>query len=416
MRHFSNRNLSTAILAGVLIIAVFSIFSCSGESAKPVKIGVILPLTGLHASFGQAQKLGYEMALEEMNNGQGKKFLFIYEDDASNAQKAAMAVEKLIRKDRVLAIIGSYSSTSTASAAEIADYHKTPLVIDGAASDLITQKGSSWVFRINAPSSTYAKAAVDYFTSLKKIKTLGVLYESSLFGTTTAQYVEEYARAQGLKMVFFTGYDEKNMNSIPEMMPALKSKKPDAVVLISYLNDAVILMENFRTFDFDPSIYFSIGAAFNLREFIDKAGPNAEYIFNATQWSALMKWPESQAFVKKFQDRYKKVPVLNNTEAYSVAKVIMEAVNKAPGANRDSIRQSLLTIDLNTPLTAVGFKSFDGFTNQNSTRIIIQQIQNSNFVLLEPEAERTGKAVFPVPPWKTRPHPVAPTPVGRPPG
>src|SRR5712691_11487620 len=91
-----------------------------------IRVGIITSLTGAEARFGQAQKYGYEMALEEINaqGVLGKNSELFYQDDTSKPEVASLTVEKLADRSDIAAIFGAYSSAATFPAAAVADrYH-----------------------------------------------------------------------------------------------------------------------------------------------------------------------------------------------------------------------------------------------------------------------------------------------------
>ena len=88
-----------------------------------IRLGVITSLTGPEARFGQAQKYGYETALDEINtNGVlGKKIELVYQDDTSKPEVASLIVEKLSDRSDIVALMGAYSSSATFPAAAVAN-------------------------------------------------------------------------------------------------------------------------------------------------------------------------------------------------------------------------------------------------------------------------------------------------------
>src|SRR4030095_6167667 len=98
--------------------------SC-GMREKPandaIRAGIITSLTGPEARFGQAQKYGYEMALEEIQatGVLGKNLELLYQDDTSKPEVASLTVEKLADRSDIVAIFGAYSSAANFAAAAV---------------------------------------------------------------------------------------------------------------------------------------------------------------------------------------------------------------------------------------------------------------------------------------------------------
>ncbi len=133
----------------VFIILLFFAFSgagctggnssgADGKSEEPFKIGILLPLTGKHAKFGEIEKLSFEMAQEEINtNGgvNGKKIKFLFEDTLGKPDVGRSGAEKLITVDGVALLGGGYSSSVTAAVTGIAISKNFPFLVNTGSAD-----------------------------------------------------------------------------------------------------------------------------------------------------------------------------------------------------------------------------------------------------------------------------------------
>lgn len=118
-----------AILA-FLILTLF--FLLKGDRLLPVKIGIVLPLTGDFATYGILGIQGAEMAVEEINSGggllKGRPLQLIIEDNQSDPYLSVTLMRKLIQKDDVLAVMGPVSSPARNAMTEVARQFKVPLL------------------------------------------------------------------------------------------------------------------------------------------------------------------------------------------------------------------------------------------------------------------------------------------------
>ena len=129
-------------IAGIFAAAlVFQINGCSTHN-KSVQIGVLLPLTGSQANFGEMEKNSYEMLRELVNhNGgiDGIQLDFIYEDDTGKPEVGRAGAERLININKVPLITGGYSSSVTFSACAVAQQYEIPFLVNTGSVDKITQ-------------------------------------------------------------------------------------------------------------------------------------------------------------------------------------------------------------------------------------------------------------------------------------
>jgi branched-chain amino acid transport system substrate-binding protein len=152
-----------------------------------IKVGVILPITGEKAKFGEIEKKSFEMALEEINAAggvKGKKLEFLFEDDTGRPDVARSAAEKLITKDKVVMLGGGYGSSETFAIAGVAQQSKIPFLVNTGSDDKITQSGWDYVFRLNPPVSEYPEGMESFLKEVVKPKTAAILYENTNFGSS----------------------------------------------------------------------------------------------------------------------------------------------------------------------------------------------------------------------------------------
>ena len=151
----------------ILVIALF-VFSilvsgCGGTTPSSkvdsIKFGIIGPYTGPNAKPGQSMKQGVNLAVEEINKAggvKGKKLEPMFEDDASVPAQSVSATEKLITKDEVSFLIGTFNSATTLADMKIIEREKVPMLVPIAVAIQITESGNKWVFRNSATNPMQA--------------------------------------------------------------------------------------------------------------------------------------------------------------------------------------------------------------------------------------------------------------------
>ncbi len=122
-------------VTGVLFLAgLFLTLNPSlSVAAQNIKVGVVLPLTGDQAKFGEIEKRSFDLALEEINAAggvKGSKLEFVIEDDTGRPEVGRSVVEKLITKDKVVMIGGGYSSSVTYAVAGVCQQNQMPFLVN----------------------------------------------------------------------------------------------------------------------------------------------------------------------------------------------------------------------------------------------------------------------------------------------
>jgi branched-chain amino acid transport system substrate-binding protein len=159
---------------GAMVVSA-SLFA--GQALADVKIGVLMPLSGKGASYGQHQDIAMKMALEELQKTgiKGEKVETVVYDTRGENAEAINLTRKLIFNDKVLAIIGPFFSAECEVAFPIAVQGKTPIVTASSAKPGIAAKNRPWAFRNALSSDQMNGFLLDVWLKRNPIKSVVVL-------------------------------------------------------------------------------------------------------------------------------------------------------------------------------------------------------------------------------------------------
>lgn len=198
--------------AAVLFFAsiLLTSFAIQAGAQESIKVGIILPITGDKAKFGEIEKKSFEMALEEINAAggiNGKKLEFIFEDDTGRPDVARSAAEKLITKDKVVMLGGGYGSSETFAISGVAQQNRIPFLVATGSDDKITEQKWDYIFRLNPPASEYPQALESFLREVAKPKTAAILYENTNFGSSSSRSFQADCDRIGIKVLMNEGYE-----------------------------------------------------------------------------------------------------------------------------------------------------------------------------------------------------------------
>lgn len=390
------------IRIGVCIVAMLAL-SLAGVCQETVKIGVILPLTGSQAAFGEALKNGYLIALDEINSKGGvlgkKVELDIY-DDQSKPDQAVQGVSKLADQDRVPLILGSYSSESTMAMIPTVTQRQVPLIIPIAVADNLLDSKSPWIFRVGASTTDYARATAAFLKDNGAPQTMAIVYENTNFGQSSMKAMTAVAQAGGIKLVAVESYEAKSPD-YRAVLQRVKQANPEVIYFCSYLLDATTLMRQSQEIDLNPRYFTSAGTGFAIAEFPTSkgAGKNAEYTLTVMQWLPGARWAGSKEFDAEYFRRYNAHPTHHPMAAYATLQVAARAINDAKSLNNARIRDGIRNIRLT--MTPFGPIKFDA-GGQNQHPLMITQVQGGQFRIVYPPDAAESKPVIPAPQWSKR--------------
>ncbi len=374
----------------------------------PLKIGVITSLTGKHQTGGREHKLGYDLAAEEINAAGGIlgcPVSLVYEDDTSDPNTAALKLKTLAEDPQILLILGAYSSAATLQVAGLANVYQIPLMVPTASSDLITDQGYQWVFRINAPSADYAYGLLNYLDTvgeyteaanpdgtMSKNISLGIIYEDTLFGESAAVAAATHAIELQIPIIVYKSY-KPGTSSYKAVLEALREQNPNVIYLATNsVSDAVTLLQQSKSV-LPDALYLGHAGAFVTNNFLYQAGPSAEGMLIAAQWAPDASWQGAAEFAQRFRARYSEETGMRSAQTYTTLYVAKDAIERAFSNNpslaqnntqptkveqiRAAVRDALN--ETNLPETIFGPISFDE-TGQNNHPVVLLKIVNGQFI------------------------------------
>ena len=403
MRAYSKR-----LLAVAAAMTIATMVAGGALAADGIKVGVLLPLTGAQAKFGEIEKRSYEMAAEEINakgGVNGKKIELLFEDDTGKPDVGRSGVEKLISREKVSVITGGYSSSVTAAATPVAQQFKVPFVVCTGSADDITEKGYDYVFRINPAASEYPQSVETFLKEVANdVKTVALLYENSAFGQSSSKSFEEDAKRLGLKILVKEGYQAGAIDFKP-ILTKVKAANPDMIYMVSYVMDASLLMRQSKELRINPKMFVGGGAGFTLPEFAKSAGDASDGVFSATLWIETLPFPGAKEYFDKYKKKYGDETEYHGAEAYAAMQVVADALRRAKASSvpdPKAVRDALAATDMKTVFGPVKFISYGKKTQQNKLDTYMVQWQKGTLEAVWPKSVATKKYIYPTPPWDKR--------------
>ncbi len=364
-------------LTVAMVLAVGTAAGKAGPSESPIRVGVVLPLTGDLSNFGNIEKNSFLMGLEEINAAggvNGRSIELVFADDASKIDIGRSVVERLIEQDKVIALTGGYSSDVTHAAALVAERRHVPFLITTGAADMITEMGWDYVFRLSQPLSEYSKTLIEFLQEVLKPKSVVILHDNGLFGRSGAIEFSEQASEMGWKILIQEAY-KPGTADFKSLLGGVKAANPDVVYMISYVKEAALLLKQSRELNLTPKAFAGAGAGFTLPEFFELAGSAADKVVSATLWTPQVPYPGAKEYYNNYLKRFGAEPDYHGAEAYASVYVVADALKRAKELTPQAIREALAKTNMMTAFGPVRFTSHGNKTQQNLLPTYVVQWQ-----------------------------------------
>ena len=394
-----------------LFVVMFGVAGAWG--ADEIKVGALFPLSGPLSDGGNHTFYGVKIATEmfnEQGGWHGKKIKLVVAD-AVDPKTGRSEAERLITKEKVDFLIGTYGSAIAFATTEVAERHGVFYWETIAVADAITERGFKYTFRPNCKGSQGSDLAAEYFKEVVpqalgmsyKDMRIAVLYEDSIWGTTSGTAFLKLAKRAGLNVVEAVYY-KRPATDLSSVVLKIKKSNPDIIYMTSYLPDGALFLKQAKQLGLRPKAIFTYGI-FNDPPIYEALGDLTEYLF-CFSWPAGGVDPKvlperTGRDYKEFVRRWKAMHGGQRVHQFSVggyagAKVLYDHVlPKVSSLDADTLRKAALSIDLPTPGTAYGYGVKFAENGENlRTFFVTWQWQAGNVHIVYPKTLATRKPIF----------------------
>lgn len=262
----------------VLIVCCFTFFGLAEQAlaAGTVRIGALFAVTGPASFLGEPERNTAEMVAEELNRRggiNGQRIELIVYDTQGDATRAVQAANRLIKEDRVSAIIGPSTTGATMAVIPIVERAHIPL-ISCAAGIKITEPVKKWVFK-TAQNDSLAVAKIYEHLRKQKISRVAIMTVSDSFGASGREQLKAQAASHGIRIVADDTYGPKDTDMTAQLT-RIRGENAQALICWGTNPGPAVIARNARQLGLKIPIYMSHGVS--SKKFIELAGGAANGI------------------------------------------------------------------------------------------------------------------------------------------
>ena len=324
------------------VLGVVLCLSACTPSVDDIPIGAYLSLSGADSTFGTDTRDGIALAVEEVNahgGVHGKPVRVIYEDDKSNLQEASNKVRQLIDRDNAVAILGEVASSRSLAGGLICNTKKVPMVTPSSTAVDVTE-GREWVFRTCFTDAQQGEVAARFIKETLKKDRVAILFAAQdNYSTGLADTFKGAFLAMGGTITIEKGY-QKGETKFTTYLQAIKASHADVIFAPVYYNDMAQIAPQAVQVGL-PTSSFVGGDGWDSDDLLQTAGAELEGSFYTNAYAPDVPWPNSAAFVKAFRAKYGRVPGALAAQGYDGAKLLCDAIQRAPQVTPEAIKVAL---------------------------------------------------------------------------
>ena len=391
--------------AGALASVVpFNIVRAQGTA---LKVGVLLPRSGFQAGIGQDCQRGVDIAAGILKDLGMPPLQIMSGDTESNVEVARSRAEKLI-SDGAQLLVGAFDSGQSTAIAQVAEQKGIPYVINIAAAPQITEQGYKFVFR-NFP--TAGMLLSDAFANQKEIfevagsvpKTAVFMHVNDTFGTAMKGGIGAVMPKFDLpyKLVETIAYDPAARDLSVEIAKA-KATGADALLMVSRLNDAILLTRELVKQRWSPMAILSMGPGWYEDQYLKTLGKLSDGPLSFVPWYDPNK-PLSKTLETALAKAHPAVNLnTNHVYTFEALLVAADAYKRAgstdPKALADAVRNTNI---INNVSPGAGIQFNEKGQNDKLKNSAIQN-RGGKLVTVAPKVAANAKVEWPLKPYDKR--------------
>jgi len=411
-------------LFGLAAAALVAGATIATAQTKEVVIGVLYPLSGPVAQVGKDAVAAINTALEIINNKNdldmplakgegltglgGAKIRVIVGDHQGKPDVGQGETERMINQEKVHSMYGAYYSSVTAAGSVVSERAGIPWVNGESTSPKLTERGFKYFFRVTPHDGEFTKLMFEFAGDFqkkhgKKLESVAILHEDSLWGSDSGSVQKKMATDQGYKVVEDIAYKAKT-TSLTSEVQRLKASKADMLLPSSYTSDAVLFLRTAKELDYNPALLIAQNAGYTDPSFLKTMGKDSDGVITRSPFNTDL--AKEIPMIGKVNALFKKhsggrdlsdVPA----RAFTGFIALADAINRAGSTDPEKIRKALTETNIPGSQLIVPYKGIKfGANGQNElTRGILMQAQGGKYCTVYPFEFAACELKYPMPTW-----------------
>lgn len=394
------------LIIGFIVSLLLS--SCGGAAApEEIVIGASIPKSGPLAAFGTYTEWGYTTAVNDINASGGLQVgdakvpvkLIIY-DDETRPEKVTENVERLVLKDKVHGLLGSFTPPLVIPGAAIAEREKVPFISGGSPiRAFLGGNEAGWtyawdIFFDEVDMTTQQYKTMDTVESNKKV---ALFTDNEEDGVVMGGIWEKILPEAGYEVVYHADFPV-GTTEYGDLIRRAQEAEAEIVIAQMIPPDAIALWKQMQTLDYRPKAVFFEKAA-ETQDFWNALDPIAQGVMIAGFWHPeLPSLPGAKELAERYQSETGTPYGQVMATTYTAAQVLLDAISKAGSTDPEAINKAIGETDKTYVVGPVNFANGPG-GHASALPNFMLQWQNGQAEIVFPANLATAEIIYPLPPW-----------------
>ncbi len=328
-----------------IFLTLFIIYFIPHEKeSDEIKFGASLPLSGINQNLGEEIVAGVKSYFNYVNSRggvEGKKIKFIYYDDKYEPEITITNTNKLLKENRVFSLFNFVGTPTVKKILPLVEDTEIPFIAPYTGAKFLRDAHLKNIVNFRSSYEDEIDTIVEYLVKKRRFSRFSIFYQNDDYGKEGYIALIKALKKRGLSLNSEGTY-KRNTLFIKQAIYDIKSKKPQAIILVGAYKPTARFIKKAKECCFDDVIFSPISFVNSdvLMDELNHDGKNI--IFSQTVPS----YEDNSKIAKEYKETLKfyypeKRPTFASYEAFLSAKCVVKALQKGKTVNRKDFLYSI---------------------------------------------------------------------------
>ncbi len=348
-----------------------------GET-RPIKIGLIVTVTGEKEEFGKSLWVSAEMAVEKINKEGGvlgRQIELVQRDSRAESKRAVEIAREMAADEDITAVIGPMMSGEAIACAPIFEEAGMIELAPLANHPDYASMGAHMFTLAASQTAEFPPIVEKQVKGFHKAKRVGVMYTSTEWGVSSLNEFESACRERGVDIVCIESIHGQETDFNSSIMK-VRQTNPELLVIISHQIECAALLRQIKETGWEIPI--AVSSTNYSDQVLQLAGEAAEGITSITAFFLSEEDSDAWEYAQEFKKRAGYIPTVHGVFSYDAVGVLCDAIRRAGSTYREAVFEALKTTENYEGIAGLRRFTQEGYVDRDFQ---VVQVENGRWVL-----------------------------------